>query len=66
MGVFLQNIENQTIAINQKAVDRLKQEIEGSIITPSNSSYDQERKVWNAMIDRHLGMIIQCATKNDI
>jgi hypothetical protein len=38
----------------------------GRIITPQDSDYDTVRQVHNAMIDKHPGLIIQCADDNDV
>jgi FAD/FMN-containing dehydrogenase len=47
-------------------INELKQGFEGEILLPSDRDYDSARKIWNAMIDRHPGVIARCATTRDV
>jgi FAD/FMN-containing dehydrogenase len=47
-------------------VDQLKGTIKGSIITPSDASYEEARQIWNAMINRRPAVIVQCAQADDV
>ncbi len=38
----------------------------GTLIKPSDNSYDESRKIWNAMIDRKPELIVQVAGSNDV
>ena len=38
----------------------------GSLLTPDSPGYDEARTIWNAMIDRRPGLIVQCADANDV
>jgi FAD/FMN-containing dehydrogenase len=38
----------------------------GSLLTPDSPGYDEARTIWNAMIDRRPGLIVQCAEANDV
>lgn len=40
--------------------------IKGSVILPTNPSYDDVRKVYNGMINKHPGMIVKCADVADV
>lgn len=44
----------------------LKSHIEGKVIAPDDPDYDNERKVWNGMIDRRPSLIIKCASREDV
>jgi FAD/FMN-containing dehydrogenase len=44
----------------------LRRMIAGELITPADSAYDSERRVWNAMVDRFPALIVQCRDTGDI
>ncbi len=41
-------------------------QIRGKVVLPDDPSYDEVRKIWNAMIDRRPGMIVRCAGVSDV
>jgi FAD/FMN-containing dehydrogenase len=48
------------------SIDDLRGRIGGEVIAPSDPSYDEARKVWNGMIDCHPGVIVRCASTDDV
>ncbi len=48
------------------AVQELKTLLRGKAILPMDPEYEQGRKIWNGMIDRHPAIIVQCAGVSDI
>lgn len=40
--------------------------LKGKVVLPEDSSYDNERKVFNAMIDKRPRMIVKCADASDV
>jgi FAD/FMN-containing dehydrogenase len=40
--------------------------LSGTLLTPDTPGYDEARIIWNAMIDRRPGLIVQCANVNDV
>jgi FAD/FMN-containing dehydrogenase len=52
--------------LNEKLISDFKSQIRGDVLLPGDSSYDEVRKIWNAMIDRRPGMIIRCAGVSDV
>ena len=46
-------------------INALKGKVKGQLILPGDSKYDDVRKIWNAMIDRHPAVIVQCAAAED-
>jgi FAD/FMN-containing dehydrogenase len=52
--------------LNHVALKELRHGFTGDIITPDHSTYDEARKLFNAMIDRHPSIIAQCAGVDDV
>lgn len=46
--------------------DRLDEAIEGSVVRPQDSGYDDARSVWNGMIDRRPAAIARCSNTEDV
>jgi hypothetical protein len=49
-----------------EAISKLKSNLCGGIILPEDRDYDEARKVYNGMIDKHPKMIVQCANATDV
>ena len=52
--------------ISEKAVKKFKEIIKGNVIGVKDNGYDDSRKVWNGMIDKHPLFIVQCANDDDV
>ncbi len=50
----------------EDAVEDLKQQIQGDVLLPSDDDYDQARKIWNGMIDKHPALIVRCTGPADV
>ncbi len=53
-------------SINKGAIEDFKNQLRGELILPDDSQYDESRKVYNAMIDKHPGMIAMCVDVADV
>lgn len=53
-------------AINPSAVEEFKTELRGELVLPQDASYDEERKVYNGMIDKRPGIIAKCVDVADV
>jgi FAD/FMN-containing dehydrogenase len=57
-------------AVDAELAQRITQELagrfKGDIIDPAHPGYDEARQVWNAMIDRHPGLILRCTSTSDV
>jgi FAD/FMN-containing dehydrogenase len=53
-------------ALDQDSIKSLKAGLRGTLIEPSDESYDQARKVYNAMIDKKPRVIVHCADVADV
>ncbi len=47
-------------------IKELKNKIKGRIIIPEDGDYDEARKIYNGMIDKHPGIILKCRDKEDV
>jgi FAD binding domain/Berberine and berberine like len=52
--------------MQQEAINEFKGQLRGQLIEPSDASYEKERKVYNAMIDRKPRLIAKCADVADV
>ncbi len=53
-------------ALEETAIQEFKASIRGELVTPESPSYDDVRKIWNAMIDRRPRLIVRCAGTADV
>ncbi len=47
-------------------IEKFASQIRGKIVLPKDDGYDDARKVYNAMIDKHPGMIVKCVDVADV
>ncbi len=52
--------------LNPEDVQELSGQIRAEVITPHDVHYDEARKIYNAMIDRHPALIIRCGDVADV
>lgn len=50
----------------EEKIENFKNQLRGELILPHDESYDQSRKVYNGMIDKHPGMIAKCVDVADV
>src|SRR6266403_6374091 len=50
----------------KEKIENLKSKVKGQIVQPRDSSYDEVRQIWNAMIDRRPALIVRCAEADDV
>ena len=48
------------------AIAKLGATTAGRLLGPGDAGYDQARRVWNGMIDKHPGLIIEAADADDV
>jgi FAD/FMN-containing dehydrogenase len=58
--LFVQN------KIYPTGLQRFESELSGRLLFPHSSEYDDARKIWNGMIDKHPAMIVKCANHTDV
>jgi FAD/FMN-containing dehydrogenase len=52
--------------MRQRIVAELGAGFKGDVIGPDHADYEKARRVWNAMIDRHPGLILRCTCTQDV
>lgn len=52
--------------IKSDLIEDFNLKLRGQLLQPGDSSYDETRRIWNAMIDRRPAMIIRCAGAADV
>lgn len=52
--------------ISMAALQEFRASLRGQLILPAEASYDEARKVHNAMVDKHPALIVRCAGVADV
>lgn len=52
--------------LNDAAIARLRANLDGDLIQPSDPRYEEVRKVFNGMIDKRPALIVRCAAVADV
>lgn len=50
----------------EDAVRRFAAALEGTVVRPSDASYDAQRRVWNGLVDKHPLLIARCTGAEDV
>jgi len=50
----------------QQAIAEFRSQFQGPIIEPGDAIYEQERKVFNGMIDRKPKLVVKCTDAADV
>jgi FAD/FMN-containing dehydrogenase len=54
------------VKIQSTKIDAFKGKFGGEVVSPGDEAYDDARKIWNAMIDKHPALIVRCITTSDV
>jgi FAD/FMN-containing dehydrogenase len=49
-----------------QSIRDFNKQLNGEIILPTDENYDEARSIYNAMIDKHPGLIVKCRNKDDV
>jgi FAD/FMN-containing dehydrogenase len=66
MAVSMRKAAGAEVTIAQEAVDALRAALRGEVLDRSSAGYDAARTIWNAMIDRRPGLIVQARGAADV
>ena len=64
LDVTLKNTKG--MAVGKDRIERFQASFRGEVIQPADFAYEKARKVWNASIDKHPGIIARCAGIADV
>ena len=53
-------------AITQKTTVELQETVRGEVIHPDDRAFDEARTIYNAMVDKRPGLIVQCSSVADV
>ncbi len=52
--------------INEAVLEQFRKNVKGQILSRKDNGYDEARKVWNGMIDKHPAVVVRCADEDDV
>jgi FAD/FMN-containing dehydrogenase len=64
MGQNLQPVD--TLNLEEEIINDFEASLRGKLIRPDSSEYDEVRTIYNAMIDKHPGLIVKCSNVADV
>ena len=67
MGVFkVHNLQGGVTEVDMTALEVLDNSVRGQVLLPASEGYEDARRIWNGMIDRHPAIITRCAGTADV
>ena len=66
MTIQLKSLESKTVSISEDAVVELGASLRGRVARDGDADYDEARTIWNAMVDRHPGLVIRALGASDV
>ena len=59
-AIRVRALEGGEVTLEQSDLEALSAATRGTIMTPGDDGYETSRTIWNAMIDRHPGLVVRC------
>jgi FAD/FMN-containing dehydrogenase len=66
MTIRLRATDGGTVQLSPEILQTFKAGFRGPVIGPEDAEYEETRKIWNGMIDRHPGLIVRCTGTTDV
>lgn len=64
--IAVKTLAGGTKGLGDDTLNGLRSRIRGEVIAPTDSGYDEVRKIWNAMIESRPGLIVRCTGTADV
>ena len=65
MSLPMTTLSGNQVELDDDVVAAFSARLEGRAIQPGDAGYDDARAIWNAMIDKRPGLIVECASASD-
>ncbi|HTJ44034.1 MAG TPA: FAD-binding oxidoreductase [Kofleriaceae bacterium] len=62
----LRTLDDGETTLSAEVMTAFRAGFRGQVLTPDDAGYDEQRRVWNAMIDRRPGLIVRCTGTADV
>src|ERR1041384_7182020 len=59
-------LDGKPISIPRADIQEFRASLRGRLLLAGNDGYEQARKIWNGVFDRHPALIAQCANSDDV
>ena len=66
MKTAVNGLKTAANSLSTSIIDEFAAQIRGELILPQDSNYDDTRKVYNGMINKHPGMFVKCVDVADV
>jgi FAD/FMN-containing dehydrogenase len=66
MEYVMKTMDGGSTSFGQEEADAFAGGLRGALLLPASPGYDEARTIWNAMIDKRPGMIVECAGVSDV
>ena len=66
MPLNIRTADGLDIGLEASIVEQLTTTLRGSVLTPDTPGFADACVIWNAMIERRPGLIVRCASTNDV
>ena len=61
-----ESMSREVIVLKESDVEALRGSLRGRLIRPNDAAYEERRRVWNGVIDKHPAMIAECTGPADV
>ncbi len=58
--------QQKRTTVGEQALQKLRGSLRGEVLLPGDARYDDARRIWNGMIDKHPALIARCAGTADV
>lgn len=65
-AIAVKTLDGNSAELEYNALAVLSARVEGHIVVPGNTGYEEARRVWNGMIDQRPAVVVQCQGPDDV